>query len=836
LIPALPEPLPPYPSIATTTEELAFFDKAKKQIGNRASYAEFLKIINLYTQDLMDKYTLYDRVISFIGSNTELTVWFKDFIGLNDKDDYLKESRSRKDNGRVNLAHCRALGPSYRHLPKRDQNKPCKGRDGMCYEVLNDVWASHPTWASEDSGFVAHRKNQHEEALHRIEEERHDYDFHIESCQRTIQLMEPIVQQMLVMPEAEKAQFVLQEGFGGASASIPKRIIMKIYGRPNGARILDDMYAKPLSVLPVVLGRLKQKLEEWKSTQREWEKVWRDQINKQFYKSLDHCGINVKSADKKAWGPKQLTNDIQNKYEEAKKSRENGAAAKRHHLEYKFDDIDVIVDVTRLMLITLMNDRSSRDNFNQHDQDRVRAWIVDFVPKFFGLNHEDFQEQVKIPHVEAVDDEDGNDSDTAGPRKGRNGGLIRRVFAKRNGNSDSAPNSKESTPVPTTEHDMDVDEETGQSDSEDRPKAPWINVAYGDVPTDKVTLEESYPHMVFNLYANVNIYCFFRMFEMLYSRLVGVKQSEADVVEAVRRHKGATGRKKPAIELKMIDKGPEQFFSSTTPTGPQHFYNEILQMIEEVIQGTVEVAHLEETLRRYYNKTGWQLYTVDKLLTALVKYVMQILGGDAKDKSVDITNLFFRDRERADTTRRQEIEYRKAVERMSKDGEVFRISYTPDEKTCTIRYFPTEDPTFDSDSLTDDQLWQYYVASYTMSEVTEGVDQAQMHLPYLLRNIAPQSSNLDQAYHDVFGNITHFDTQTAFISPDTYKLLLSHEYTFYRHGVKAGKQYQYEKIEGNDRFKDRFVRNVEWMKDKTQEEVDKINGEWRDGVDGGSWQ
>lgn len=666
--------MPPYPSYTTTIDELGFFDRAKKQIGNRASYAEFLKLINLYSQDLIDKYSLCDRVVSFIGSNNELMSFFRDFLGVQDQEEVI-EARARVDPGRVNLSHCRALGPSYRHLPKRDQNKPCKGRDGMCYEVLNDVWASHPTWASEDSGFVAHRKNQHEEALHRIEEERHDYDFHIESCQRTIQLMEPIVQQFMIMTEAERASFHLQPGFGGASESIPKRIIMKVYGREVGTRVLTELYQKPLGVMPIVLGRLKQKLEEWKSTQREWEKVWRDQINKQFWKSLDHQGINIRSSDKKAFQQKQLTGDIQNKYEEAKKNRENGNATKRHHLEYQFEDVDVIVDATRLMLITLFHDRNDRNGFSSNDQDRVRAWILDFVPRFFGLNHDEFAEQVKVEAAEAQDEQDGNDSDREGPRRGRKGGLIRRVFDKRNGNSDSAPNSKESTPIPTTENDMDVDEELPQSDAEEKPKAPWINIHYGEVAHDNISLEESYPHTTFNLYANVNIYCFFRMFEMLYTRLLGVKKSEQAVVEAIRRHRTTGVKRKAAIDLRMVDKGPEYFFTSIQAKEPHHYYHEILQMIEDVIQGVTELSHLEETLRRYYNKTGWQLYTIDKLLGGLLRYVANILGGDTKDKSVEITNLFFKDRERPDTTRRQEIEYRKQVERMSKDGEVYCISY-----------------------------------------------------------------------------------------------------------------------------------------------------------------
>ena len=43
LVPQLPEPLPPLSSLSSTQEELGFFDRAKKHIGNKATYTEFLK-------------------------------------------------------------------------------------------------------------------------------------------------------------------------------------------------------------------------------------------------------------------------------------------------------------------------------------------------------------------------------------------------------------------------------------------------------------------------------------------------------------------------------------------------------------------------------------------------------------------------------------------------------------------------------------------------------------------------------------------------------------------------------------------------------------------------
>lgn len=150
---------------------------------------------------------------------------------------------------------------------EQERLKTCSGRDELCNEVLNDDWASHPTWASEDSGFIAHRKNIHEEGLHKIEEERHDYDHNIEACGRTIQLLEPIAQKLLQMPEKDRDAVEVHAGIGGQSETIHKKIIMKLYGRDKGQQVIDQLATKPYAVIPILLNRLKQKQEEWKTAQ-----------------------------------------------------------------------------------------------------------------------------------------------------------------------------------------------------------------------------------------------------------------------------------------------------------------------------------------------------------------------------------------------------------------------------------------------------------------------------------------------------------------------------------------------------------------------------------------
>ena len=152
----------------------------------------------------------------------------------------------------------------------------CSGRDEMCKSVLNDEWVCHPTWASEDSGFVAHRKNTYEEALHRSEEERHEYDFHIEAISRAIAVLEPYHAKITQISPEERPSAKVKVVLVGVNRAILYRIIKKIYGRDAGSDVFEALIESPGIAIPIVLSRLKQKEDEWKIAQREWNKVWRE--------------------------------------------------------------------------------------------------------------------------------------------------------------------------------------------------------------------------------------------------------------------------------------------------------------------------------------------------------------------------------------------------------------------------------------------------------------------------------------------------------------------------------------------------------------------------------
>lgn len=685
LIPALPTPLPPTSTTAATSEELGFFDRAKKAIGNKNTMNEFLKLCNLFSQDLIDRTTLIHRARSFIGGNPELLKWFQEFVGYDEKD-IIIENKARMPTGRISLSNCRGLGPSYRLLPKRERLKACSGRDELCNAVLNDEWASHPTWASEDSGFIAHRKNVHEEGLHRIEEERHDYDYNIEACSRTIQLLEPIAQQLRRLSEREQQDYKLPPGIGGQSETIYKRVIMKLYGREKGAMVVEQLHSRPYSVIPVILNRLKERLETWKMAQREWEKVWREQTQKMFWKSLDHQAAAVRQNDKRQFQTKTLQNEIQVKYEEMKRANlSSPGTMSKPQMEFSFADTDVILDATHLVL-------TYADQALSTDYPRLITFIKDFVPLFFGLDPEAFHEQIKArfgdsPPNELADDTASvfEDATSSKPRKGngKKGDLLRGVLdrgrtgklGRKDREDSNASASRASTPDVASNADEEMAVDTGDEAEikEDASKERWMAQPSGQHKGKDVNVHAPYKRDIYKLYANVQIYCFIRMFTILYERLLKLKHSEDDVRETVRIAK----KPKPAIDLGIIDKLPQDFFPNTGRDA--NYYSQMLAMFEDNLKGDLEIGHIEETLRRFYLQTGYPMYAFEKIVTALARFAIAVLNSDGKDRSWDIVQLFRKDRLKDTTTEQEEHNYRRNAEKLSKDGDIYKFAYV---STC----------------------------------------------------------------------------------------------------------------------------------------------------------
>lgn len=549
-------------------------------------------------------------------------------------------------------------------LLEQERNKTCSGRDELCRSVLNDEWASHPTWASEDSGFIAHKKNSYEEALHRIEEERHDYDFNIETCARTIQLLEPLAQQLANMSDQEQKAFQLPHGLGGQSESIYKRVIYKCYGRSKGNEVVEHLTTAPYVVIPVLLNRLKERKESWQLAQREWEKVWRDQTQRMFWKSLDHQHIAARSNDKRAFQIKTLQIEISIRREELKRlSHTRPSLARVPQLSTQVVDMNVVTDAAHLVLLHL--EASGPAMTTEHHD--VMAFFREFIPTFFGIDIAKFNADLKTRYTAAGTVDDDEQDANPEPRAFDNKTLKHLKNSSREGSLGSP--SRATTPGEAIQESAGDTEPHQDVDMGEAAETQWLNhPQHLNLFKGKtIDLNLAYERTSYTLWGNTSIYCMVRCFLMLYERLLKIQEGEDECRAAVQQVDQGSAAK----QLGLIDRSPQEFFDNTGPNAD--YYKQMLHKFEDVINQKLDFTEVEETLRRFYLASGYGMYGFEKMVAATGRYAFSVISSDSKERGQDMFQLFKRDRAKDTTTAGQQTDYRKSAEKLLRDSELYRI-------------------------------------------------------------------------------------------------------------------------------------------------------------------
>lgn len=160
----------------------------------------------------------------------------------------------------------------------------------------------------------------------------------LETNLATIRILETIQKKLSRMSAEDQSKFRLDNTMGGSSEVIHRKAVQRIYG-DKATDIMDGLRRNPAVSVPIVLKRwvscvfrgklteqywqywvcflrLKMKEEEWREAQRGFNKIWREQNEKYYLKSLDHQGINFKQNDTKVFRSKTLLNEIENQYDE----------------------------------------------------------------------------------------------------------------------------------------------------------------------------------------------------------------------------------------------------------------------------------------------------------------------------------------------------------------------------------------------------------------------------------------------------------------------------------------------------------------------------------------
>ncbi|KAG0032703.1 Transcriptional regulatory protein sin3 [Podila clonocystis] len=673
-----------------SVEELAFFDKVKKALGNKQTYSEFLKLLNLFSQDILDRKLLVEKVETFLAPHKDLMDWFKAFVGWDGKDEIIENVAAPRH--KVDLSTCRRYGESYRLLPKNETMLPCTGRDVMCWEVLNDVWASHPNWSVEGEGFMPHKKNAYEEALHKCEEDRYEFDMNIEANLHTIALLEPIAKKIQSMSLDDKARFKLPEGLGGTSKTIYQRIIKKIYDKERGLEVIDALHNNPVMAVPVVLKRLKQKDEEWKKSQREWNKVWREIDSKNFYKALDHQGLTFKTADKKMITSKSLVADIETLRREQMDKRLVPSIRPRYQFQFHFKDPSVFRDTNNVILSYL----DKQSVFVAGDREKMESFIREFVPQFYCLG-----EQFMNDDDVMMGDDDSEGFNVSGQKSEAKQGE---ALVKMEPKDDSMPSGPR---VPVA---VDKDQSRAMS-----PSNTWIQVGNYDVkPTSlgAAPLSAESKKSSLNFFGNTTYYCFFRLYQLIYSRLETIKTTASELSRNASDRKIANPA---AADLGLQDNRAD--VEADLKNGTGNYYAKLLALLGKLFDGEIDQQTFEESSRYIFATKAYIVFTLDKVIQALIKHVHTIVTDQ---RCNELIAMFVKDRHHEKNSRRQQIIYRMQADAVVGDENLYKVEYAKDEQAMCIQLLSKNDYTLDT-AISSEEKWGYYIDSYVLLTPTEGV-------------------------------------------------------------------------------------------------------------------
>ncbi|KAI9922063.1 hypothetical protein PsorP6_000999 [Peronosclerospora sorghi] len=304
-------------------EEWSIFEKIKKILPSRDNWREFLKCLELYSQEVLDRNEMLSLVRNLFGRHTDLVDEFDQLLCSHGVQKTPKEIWPFIPLAETDLSQCRRATPSYRGLPASYPIPPCSHRSALEKQVCNDTWVSVPT-GSEDFSFKSMRKNQYEEALFKCEDERFEIDMVIEANASTISILEPLAKEIEMLKKSDRAShghedhlwnFVVEKGTFRVTHL---NAITRIYG-DSGTQILELLRQYPAGAIPVILKRLNQKDEEWRRAREDLNRQWKEVNEKNYHKSLDHSSFYFKQKDKKQTSMKTMMQEAKKKLEASEK-------------------------------------------------------------------------------------------------------------------------------------------------------------------------------------------------------------------------------------------------------------------------------------------------------------------------------------------------------------------------------------------------------------------------------------------------------------------------------------------------------------------------------------
>lgn len=655
-----------YTPIDRPTNMAEFLIYFRNLVYDESIYPEFLKLMNLFAQSLIDLNTFTKRAYIFFGSHNGLKTAFGNIMSEY-KDIHQRMKPTLKSNDFDDIEDFSTeSGPSYKRLSGFETRASCHGRDRLCHEVLNDEWVGHPVWASEEVGFIAHKKNQYEETLFKVEEERHEYDFFLLSVEHLI----------VKFTEYEKSlQLSKDDGRRRNRVSSPKepmislnsiteKVIRRLYGIEHGNILIDAIKTNPEKVVPTILKTAKEKYQQWNSAKNEWNKAWREVEQKAYYKSLDHLGLPFKNAEKRFLNDKQLLLEY--------KSEKQDKLLKEHYdnyeYKYEFFDKSVLYDVKDIILCGLRSNSSTSES--------QKNLYCQTFEAFFDLL---FEESSFTKHLDFL-------------------------FCHNPAISSNSQISED-----------DVEAMFMKGILEEKGLGRWFS-------NDTELKKEFSNRQNINIFCDINIMSLFHYIQTLYERYNDVKIAETTILKDLR-----TKKRRPSLLAKSLKLLPMQLSDNGLELGQDDGYEWIKTTSKKFLSGNLDHQWFEESLRINFENKAYKLYTIDRVIRNILGVITTI---SQTPSLLQILDLLVDNMKKLTTTKLQQLTYRTKVRMlMDGVGDMFRLEIVRDSNAIYGQYIGVDDllhAQLDKNKLEH----SLYCQEYLSADATKYLDTDGLNTPY----------------------------------------------------------------------------------------------------------
>mmetsp|Transcript_1330 Transcript_1330/g.3258 ORF Transcript_1330/g.3258 Transcript_1330/m.3258 type:complete len:825 (-) Transcript_1330:197-2671(-) len=706
-------PQAPETFVYNSAVERQFFDAAKEALASYTrdggqAWAEFMKCLDMYAQEILSKSEMLNLVEPLLGKrNNKLFEEFKRILAAAGGQG-MSATPSIEDAwysvplSEIDFSRCRKCGPSYRALPRDYPAPPVSQRSDEEAKVLNDVWVSLPVGSEESYTFRHMRRNTYEEALFRVEDERFEIDMTIDSNTCTLALLEPFAEELARLSgenchmykdkENESKVNAERKGLGGKRfrftfdpkilGVIHRNSITRIYG-DQGAQMLKLLKNNPTVAIPVVVRRLRQKDVEFRAARDRLNHHWREMAQSNYYKSLDHRGLTFRTTDKRAISNRTFLNDIKDRA--ANNGNESSAAlqaridkAKEEHGSFfettkaksnvflrKLDLSKLPKPDRRLFTpdLSLMYENSSciqkdvyrilsfaleRGSISPTDKERCHRLWTEFLGPWFNLNLNwmlepavAFQETTtatsRLPRVVSQDDnsQDEDDSpDEDGEIKAR---IVREEMRDEGNDEDSdTPLNVDHHPLPagTTvstiygegciiacrKHDDMYVVRLAFGTASVRPSAVLCSILDAEksaytthrMVDDHTKLDRPNDKLIIG---TQSLYLFFRLHQIL-CRRVGIARRLAYEV-----------KNDPSLQT-LVEPMPGQYGAAAGKRRYEAFMSLVYALLNGGTGSAAEGGKFEDRVRTLLGHWGYELATMDKLISHILKNIQNMANDD----------------------------------------------------------------------------------------------------------------------------------------------------------------------------------------------------------------